>query len=90
MRESKNFCANYLTKVTTVLNGIWYTDETCWYDELHTFFNIVQSVVKGENPTSMILLKKKTKKKTAHFNAGLYSDIYRPVDFRLGMLIETT
>ena len=27
---------------------------------------------------------------TKHFNAGLFSDIYRPISFKLGMAIETT
>ena len=51
MRESKNFCASYLTKISTDLNGI---AETCWCDE--------PSIFNEENPACVISLKKKKKK----------------------------
>ena len=46
---------------------------------------VVYSIFKGENPTYVILLGKKTT-----FNIDLYSDIYRLISFKLGMVIETT
>ena len=36
--ESKNCCANYLTKFSVDMNGIWYTVQTCWCHEPHTHF----------------------------------------------------
>ena len=38
MRESKNFCANYLTNFSIDLNGIHCTVDTCWCDEPHANF----------------------------------------------------
>ena len=40
-------------------------------------------MLKGENPTYMILLEQ-------NFNISLYSDIYKPISFKLGVMIETT
>ena len=36
--ESKNFCSNYLTNFSINLDGIWYAVETCWADESHSHF----------------------------------------------------
>ena len=36
VQNSRNFCANYLMKFSIDVDGIWYTVETCWSDELHT------------------------------------------------------
>ena len=33
MRESKNFCVNYLTKCSSDMDGTGSTLETCWSDE---------------------------------------------------------
>ena len=82
MREGKNSSTNYLTKFSMDLNGIWHTVETCWCDETHTHFISYFSVFKGGNPTYGIAFEK-TK-------VGLCSDIYRPISFRLGRMIETT
>ena len=41
---------------------------------------LVDLIFKGENSTY----------EEKNFNVGLYSDIYRPISFKLGMMIETT
>ena len=43
---------------------------------------LFRPLFKGENSTSVILLKQT-------FKIGLYSDMYRPISFKLGM-IKTT
>ena len=35
-RKQKNFCASYLTKLSTDLDWIWYTVGTCWCDQPRT------------------------------------------------------
>ena len=47
---------------------------------------IVHSLFNEENPAYVILFLKKKK----CFNIGLYSDNYRLVSFKLGMMIETS
>ena len=42
---------------------------------------------KGENPTYFISYSPSPKQR---FNVGLYSDIYRPVSFKLGMMMEAS
>ena len=44
-------------------------------------FYFIHSIFKGENPTHVILLH--------NFNIGLYSDIYRPISFKLSMIEAT-
>ena len=47
----------------------------------------------GRNPYLCDFVKKtkqNNNKKHTHLNVGLYSDIYRPIFFKLGMVIETT
>ena len=46
-----------------------------------------QSIFKGENPT-YVIWGKKTQQPT--FNAGLYSDIYRSISFKLCLMKGTT
>ena len=58
--------------------------DTCWYDELYAHFYLVWSVFKGENPTYVSLFEGKNCK------VGLCSDIYRPIFFKLGMMVEFT
>ena len=43
----------------------------------------VQRIFIGENPFYVILLRKQ-------INIDEYSNIYRPISFKLGMMIETT
>ena len=80
MQESKNFCPNYLTKFAIDLNGIWYTVETCWCCEVHTYFVLLIS--KGKIPACVILF--------GQLYIVLYSDIYRPISFKLDIVMETT
>ena len=60
MRESINSRANYLTKCSFDLNGMWYTVESCWCNESHTHF--VHTICKGENAIYVILLRKKERR----------------------------
>ena len=46
-------------------------------------FDVVHLIFKGGNLSYMISIK-------ASFYIGLYSDIYRPISFKHGMMIETT
>ena len=46
-------------------------------------FLLIHLIFKGEYPTYVISIKNKV-------NVGLYSDIYRPISFTLGVMIETT
>ena len=36
--RKQNLCVSYLRKFVNNLNGIWYTVETCWYDEPYIHF----------------------------------------------------
>ena len=80
MQENNDFCTSYLTKFSNKLGGIWYTVETCRCDERHIYFISVSLVFKGDNPTLVIFLNKK-------LNIGLYSDIYRPISFKHGIMV---
>ena len=76
--ETKKVCANYLTKFSLDLNGIWSTRETCWCDELHIHL-FCPFGIQGREPHIMISLQK-----------CLYSDINRTMSFNLYMMIKTT
>ena len=63
--------------------------------------SLVHSIFIGEKPTYMISLENRNKQtkqqqqqqRDTHrenFDIGLYSDIYRPISFKLGMMIEIT
>ena len=84
MRESKNMCASYLTKLLIDLNGIWYIIETFWCDEPH-FHCIMPSQYSRERTLLIWLHEKKNKQ----LNNGLYSDVYRLVSFKLSLMIKT-
>ena len=63
---------------------VWWTSYSCY---------LVHSALKGHNPIYVISSKTKqnnNKTKSTTFNVCLYSDIYRPISFKLGMMIETT
>ena len=82
VRESKNFCANYLSKFLIDLNWIWYTIETCWCDEPH-----IHSMLSIEHSSETYLYYKLYDViKKRNFNVGLYSEI----SFILGMVIKST
>ena len=72
MLESKNFCANYLTKFLIDLNGIWSTVVTYQCDEPHTHFLFHLFNIQGREPYLSDFITKKKKK----INISLYSDIY--------------
>ena len=81
VRENKNFCINYLPQFSIELDGITFSwDFLVWWTTYS--FSLVHLVFKGENPTCYFLLE--------NFNVGLYSDIYRPISFKLGMVIAIT
>ena len=63
MQESKNVCANYLTKFSIDLNGTWYTVETCWCNDPHAYSFSCPFNIQGREPY-LNDLKKKKKKKT--------------------------
>ena len=79
--ESKNW-ANYGIKFWLDLNGIWYTVETCWSNEPHSDL-ILSSQYSIERSLLLWFCKRK-------FDVGLYSDIYRVISFKLGVVMETT
>ena len=78
MQESKNFCINY--QFSFELNGNWCTVEAVWCAEFHTYCSHV--ILKGENSTSVISL--------TNVSICLCSDFYRPISFKLGMVVEAT
>ena len=82
VQESKIFCTNYLTKLSIDLNGIWHTFNTCWYHEPHTHF--MSSSQYSRERTLLTWFHKK------RCSIALYSDIYKPISFKLGMTVETT
>ena len=82
MWESKNSCANYLMKLWMNLNGMWYTIVTCSCDEPHTHLFCPFSI-QGREPYLCHFVNSKKK-------ISLYSDIYKPASFKLGMMIEIT
>ena len=47
----------------------------------------VHSVFKGDNSAYVVLFKKN---KNKNLTSGLYSDIYRPVSVKFGIIIEAT
>ena len=69
------------------LHLVNYLDLLVWWISYSLNFHLVHLILKGENPACMISLKKKKKK---NFNVGLYSDIYRLISFKFGMIIQIT
>ena len=82
MQESKNFCANYLLKLSMDLDEIWRAVETCWFGKCVTFF-ISGNRYSRERIQLWWFCEKK-------FNFGLLTDIYRWISFKLGAMIDTT
>ena len=50
VQESKDFCANYLTKFPIDLNGILNTEWTCWCGECQTHFISNIFNIQGKEP----------------------------------------
>ena len=71
MWESKHFHANYLTKFSIDLDGIFYTVETRRCDEPHTHF--ISSIQYSRERTLLVWFFFKK------INIALCSDIYRPI-----------
>ena len=61
------------------LDGIWH-DVSTWSDQSHTPF------VMSDQYSGGFVNKKKLKK--VPFNIGLNSDIYRPISFKLDVIIN--
>ena len=64
----------------------------CWWDLLDVplssyFFYLIHWMFKGESLLTWFSCSKRKKKKE---NVGFYLDIYRPMFFKLGRMIETT
>ena len=75
----QDLCASYLTKFSISLNGTWYIVLTCSCAEPRVHFT-----------SSIQYSRKRTLLMSFHFkkklNIGLYSDSYRPICFKLGMI----
>ena len=82
VRESKNFCTNYLIKFPIDLDGTWYAVETCWV--LFNFVFILSCPVNipGREPYLGDCVKKEI------INVGLHLDTMRLVSFRIGLKID--
>ena len=78
--RKQKFCSNYLTQFLIDFAGIWWTFEICWCDELRALF-IVFIDYSSEGTLLMWFYKKK------NFIADLCLDIFRPISFRLGIMI---
>ena len=78
VQESTNLCANYFTKFLIDLNGIWNI-------KFHMTFVIHLSC-----PIGMEGRKYFYDFCTKRINIGLYSNIYRLMSFKLGMIIKTS
>ena len=50
---------------------------------MHINFDLIRSLLKGENPAPVILIKK-------IFDAGLCSNMYRPISFKFIMMLDST
>ena len=74
--RTQTFLLQLSDKVSVSFNGLWYTVETCWLDQLHFI------LFKGENPTYVISWKK-----TNTSDVGLLSNIYLPISFKLGYIL---
>ena len=66
------------------LDGICYPVETYWCDKPHTHFVPSIQYSRGKPILTWFLEKGKI------FNIGFYSNIYRPISFKLNIMIETT
>ena len=90
VQESNNFCANYVTKFKSIWMkcGVHDTFETCWCDQTHTFFFLSQPLSQYLRERSQLI--KFCLKKKKNCNIDVCSHIYRPVSFKLGIMIETT
>ena len=84
MRESKIFCANYVTKFPIDLDGMWYTVETHWSYEpcAHLIWSDKYSRKGIRNLTCVISGKE-------GLALTCFLDIFRLIYFKFCVLIET-
>ena len=80
--ESEMFCTNYVKVSDQVKwNLVYCWDLSVWWTSYS--FDLIHSIIKGENPTCVISYEKT-------FDNGLYSDIYRLVSFKHGLMVKIT
>ena len=80
MQESRKFCAKYLKKFSTVLDGIWQAVERS-PDEPHIHFILSDQYSRDRSLLTWFWPK-------SH-DPGSHSDVYKPISFQLGMMIDT-
>ena len=69
-------------------NLLYCWDLSVWWSSY--LFCLTHWIFKGKKPTFTDFVKKKKKKKRENYDVGLYSNIYLPLSFKLGLMIETT
>ena len=75
VQKSNTFCANYHTEFSIDLKRIWNSVDTCWCIEPHT--HVISSVEYSMERTLPMWFRYK-------------NNVYRPISFKLDMMIETT
>ena len=81
VKTQENIWANILIKVLISLDGIWYTVEALWCDKLIVILSHPSDIQGKKNCPYVTKIK---------FNINLYSNIFRPISFKLGMKLKTT
>ena len=82
MRESIKICTSYLTKIESIRMSFGVPLRLVGVINLMLIWSCKLNV-QGREPYLYDFVKQ-------NFNIGLHSDIYRPVSFKLSMMVETT